>query len=245
MASPSSGEKERADMLKESARVIHIGVNYVVAPKKAMTVDEKLKFQKELSIVGIDAENIKKKREGIAINAFYEGTPLIVETFMNSPNTGQLLIVMPENPNSILFPQIADAVGDIYLKVFTDPKPKACPAKDGCIRKLYSCGEGYPHAFKYIWEKMLGKTTSHLSPFGKPIAGGGLRFVMPPSGDDPVETQVRIESFFSDPKSVWIEVTMKWLQPEKIESGFRATQLCARLNSFLNENVVNFVQAQS
>ncbi len=228
-------------MLKESRRVIHIGLNYVIAPKKPLTVDEKLKFQKELSMIGLEAENTAKKEGGIGIKALYERTPVIVETFMNSPNTGQLLILMPENPDGALFPQIADAVGDIYLKVLTDPKPQAFPARDACIRKLFDCSAEYPHAFKYIWEKMLGRPESDLAPLGGPIAGGGLRFVIPPVGDKPVETEVRVESLLKDPKQLWVEVRMKWLRPEKAEAGFGASELFKRVNDFIDENVVDFM----
>ncbi len=231
-------------MLKESRRVIHIGLNYVIAPKKPLTVDEKLQFQKELSLIGLEAENTAKKEGGIGIKASYEGAAVIVETFMNSPNAGQLLILMPENPNSVLFPQIADAVGDIYLKVFTDPKPQAFPARDGCIRKLFECSAEYPHAFKYIWENMLGRAQSDLSSLGGPIAGGGLRFVIPPVGDDPVEKEIRIESLLKDARQLWVEVKMKWLQPERAEAGFQASELFGRINDFIDENVVNFMMGE-
>ena len=232
-------------MLKNSERVIHIGLNYVVAPKKPLTMDEKLSFQKELSLVGLEAEKAVKKEGGIGIKAFYEGIPVVIETFMNSANTGQLLIVMPKNPNSALFPKIADAVGEIYLKLFSDPKPHVFPARDGCIRKLYDCSAEYPHAFKYIWEKMLGKSSRDLSVLGKPIAGGGLRFVMPPSNDDPVEAQVKIESFLPDPKQLWVECTMKWLQPEKIGEGLRASELYRHINDFIDEKVLGLMLPHS
>jgi hypothetical protein len=231
-------------MLEESRRVIHIGLNYVIAPKRPLTVDEKLRFQKELSLIGLEAENTAKKEGGIGIKALYDGAPVIVETFMNSPNAGQLLILMPENPSVSLFPQIADAVGDIYLKVFTEPRPQAFPARDGCIRKLFDCGAEYPHAFKFIWEKMLGKTQPDLAPLGGPIAGGGLRFVIPPVGDKPVETDVRIESLLKDPTQLWVEVKMKWLKPERAETGFRAAEHFKRLNDFIDENVVEFIQSR-
>ncbi len=171
-------------------------------------------------------------------------TAVIVETFMNSPNTGQLLIVMPENPNSILFPKIAAAVGEIYLRVFSDPKPQVFAQKDGSIRKLYSCSPEYPHAFQYIWEKMLGKSSAELSVLGKPILGGGLRFVMPPTPNEPIETQVRIESFIQDPKLLWVEGTMKWVQPEKVGTSFPASELYSRLNEFIDKNVVKLVSGQ-
>ena len=228
-------------MLIESQRVIHIGLNYVVAPKRPLTVDEKLQFQKELSLIGLEAENTAKKEGGIGVKALYEGAPVIVETFMNSPNTGQLLILMPENPSSLLFPQISDAVGDIYLRIFADPKPQVFPARDGCVRKLYACSAEYPHAFKYIWEKMLGKTQSDLSALGKPIAGGGLRFVIPPLENHPVETQIRIESLLKDPTQLWVEVKMKWLKPEKVETGFQAGALFKQINDFIDEKVAEFM----
>ena len=228
-------------MLVESRRVIHIGLNYVIAPTKPMTVDEKLLFQKELSMIGLEADNTVKKEGGIAIKSLYEGSTVIVEKFMNSPSAGQLLILMPENPNPTLFPQIADAVGGIYSKVFTDPRPQAFPARDGCVRKLFSCGEEYPHAFKYIWEKMLGKTQADLSPLGGPIAGGGLRFVVPPLPDKPVETEVRIESLLKDPKQLWVEVRMKWMQPEKFDNGFKAGNLFKQINDFIDKNVVDLM----
>jgi hypothetical protein len=196
-------------MLVESQRVIHIGLNYVVAPKRPLTVDEKLQFQKELSLIGLEAENTAKKEGGVGIKALYEGSTVIVETFMNSPNTGQLLILMPENVNTSLFPQIADAVGKIYLKVFTDPKPQAFPMRDGCVRKLY--------------------------------AGGGLRLVIPPLPDNPVETEVRIESLLKDPRQIWIEARMKWPQPAKVADGFRAADLFKQINAFIDENVTAFM----
>ena len=228
-------------MFEESSRVIHIGLNYVIAPKKPLTVDEQLKFQKELSMIGLEAENTAKKDGGIGIKSRYEGTTVIVETFMNSPNTGQLLVLMPESPNSSLFPQIADAVGDIYLRLFTDPKPQAFPSRDGCIRKLYACTRQYPHAFQYIWEKMLGKELGDLTPLGDPIAGGGLRFVIPPLQDKLFETEIRIESLLKDPTQLWVETRMKWLKPEQAESGFRAAELFKQINDFIDNNVVRFM----
>jgi hypothetical protein len=228
-------------MLVESQRVIHIGLNYVVAPKKPLTVDEKLEFQKELSLIGLEAENTVKKEGGVGIKSLYEGSTVIVETFMNSPNTGQLLILMPDNVNTSLFPQIADAVGGIYLKVFTDPKPQAFPMRDGCVRKLYSCSPEYPHAFKYVWEGMLGKSQPDLSPLGGPIAGGGLRFVIPALPDKPVETEVRIESLLKDPTQLWVEARMKWPKPDKVESGFKAAELFKQINTFIDENVTAFM----
>ncbi|MBI5119232.1 hypothetical protein HZA56_22420 [Candidatus Poribacteria bacterium] len=231
-------------MLVNTARVIHIGLNYVIAPKRPLTVDEKLAFQKELSMIGLEAEKTAKKEGGVGIKASYEGTTVIVETFMNSPNTGQLLILMPENPNSVLFSKIAEAVGEIYIRIFTDPKPQVFAQKDGSIRKLYSCSPEYPHAFQYIWEKMLGKSPEELSVLGKPILGGGLRFVMPPTPNEPIETQVKIESFIQDPKLLWVEATMKWLQPEEVGTNFPAGELYARLNDFIDKNVAKLMSAQ-
>ena len=228
-------------MLVESQRVIHIGLNYVIAPKKPLTVDEKLQFQKELSMIGLEADNTAKKEGGIGIRSRYENSTVIVETFMNSPNAGQLLILMPENPNTSLYPQIADAVGDIYSRVFTDPKPQAFPTRDGCVRKLFSCNADYPHAFKYIWEKMLGKTQADLTPLGGPIAGGGLRFVVPPVQGKPVETEVRIESLLKDPTQLWVEARMKWLQPDRFDDGFKAGDLFGQINDFIDENVISFM----
>jgi hypothetical protein len=228
-------------MIVESRRVIHIGLNYVIGPKKPLTVDEKLQFQKELSMIGLEADNTAKKEGGIGIKSRYEGSTVIVETSMTSANAGQLLILMPDNPNTSLYPQIADAVGAIYSKVFTDPKPQAFPSRDGCVRKLYSCGPDYPHAFKYIWENMLGKTQADLSPLGGSIAGGGLRFVVPAVAEKPVETEVRIESLLKDPTQLWVEARMKWLQPDKFENGFKAGELFKQINDFIDENVTSFM----
>jgi len=228
-------------MLKESQRVIHIGLNYMITPKNPLTVDEKLRFQKELSLIGLEAENTVKKEGGVGIKAVYEGSTVIVETFMNAPTTGQLLILMPDNVNTSLFPQIADAVGSIYLKVFTNPKPQAFHMRDGCVRKLYECRLEYSHAFKYIWEKMLGKAESDLTPLGGPIAGGGLRFVIPALPDKPVETEVRIESLLKDPKQLWVEAKMRWPKPDKVADGFRAAELFKQMNSFIDENVTGFM----
>jgi hypothetical protein len=228
-------------MLANSARVIHIGLNYQIAPKRPINIEEKLEFQKQLNKIGLEADNIVKKQNGIGIKASYEGIPVVVEDIMNSPNTGQLLILMPENPNGSLFPKVADEIGRIYLEVFKDPKPQVIPAKDGCIRKVYSCKPEYEHAFAYIWEKLLGKSPRDLQAFDKPIQGGGLRFVMPPQPGEFIETQVKIESLLADTKLLWVEVIMKWIQPEKVENRFKAAELYSKINDYLDKNVVSFM----
>ena len=114
----------------------------------------------------------------------------------------------------------------------------------GKIHHLYS---SETHAFKYLWEQRLGQQAQDFHILGnRPVAGGGLRLLMPPhsvDGAEPVSIEVRIESFLRETNKLFVETVFTWPQPRNIvaDEGFRPQELMEQVESFAADDLWNFI----
>jgi len=79
---------------------------------------------------------------------------------------------------------------------------------------------------------------------GKPILGGGLRFVMPPIENDqpePTAIEVKIESFLADPARLYVETQFSWPRPTDNDEFANAPQLLRRVEDYINNTLVKFM----
>lgn len=114
----------------------------------------------------------------------------------------------------------------------------------GKIHHLYS---SETHAFKYLWEQRLGQQPQDFQVLGnRPVAGGGLRLLMPPhpaNGGEPVSIEVRIESFLRETNKLFVETVFTWPQPKNIpaDEGFEPQDLMEQVEHFAANDLWDFI----
>ena len=198
---------------RESRTSIHFSTSYIIArvwrPDKTVAVD----FQKAL---------LENELDFAQTNIW----PNMFKLLRTEPSNLQIkLESLGPQVSSI---QVSSLNPQYDLEMFGKEAAAACDAhqrtwqKGGCqiincsakIQHLYSCRE---HAFKYLWETRLGQVGADLRCLGaRPVAGGGLRLVMPPyaaEGAEPCSIEIRIESFLREQKKLFVETAFTWPRP--------------------------------
>ena len=227
-------------MLPDSRQLIHMGINFVVAPTPSITTQTSLRFQQSLLERGIEFANVTFKEREIAIERQVPTFLQIRVLATQPPQIGQLVIIAPQ-PGSDLELFIKEAETIIQAFHATWATKRQIVASDVALRDLYESST--EHAFQELWERLLGQPKEALSTLGWSIHGGGLRFVVPPNPDDlePVEIELRIESFMQDTKKIWVETIFKWLQPMPPDTPLDAKSRLNRVDKYIEENVIPFV----
>lgn len=197
----------------ETRTSVHFSINYVLAmgsePGKAKTVD----FQKALLDNGLDFSQTNIRGNTFTL---LRSQPSNLTVKIEAPVQHVSSVhVIAQNPSydSEMFLQEASAVMDAYQKSWPAEQYQVIRAM-AKIHHLYS-SEG--HAFKYLWEDRLGQSPQDLVCLGKrPVAGGGLRLIMPPHAVENEQLhsiEIRIESFLHEPRKVLIETIFVWPKP--------------------------------
>lgn len=99
------------------------------------------------------------------------------------------------------------------------------------------------HAFRFLWEKRLRGSEKELDAFHRPVLGGGVRLVIPPTNptaDEP-GAEIRIESFFPDPSKLFVEVLMRW-SVMKVGDSLDPEPILRQADQFLAGEVVDFIR---
>jgi hypothetical protein len=139
-----------------------------------------------------------------------------------------------------LFKKEAEAIVQAFETTWPT-KNRQIISVDAAFRDLYeTSGE---HAFKELWETRLGQTADALAILGHPIAGGGLRLVMPPHPEqsEPLEIELRIESFLQDTKKIWIETQFRWPQPMPPGAPLDPARRLKQVNDYVDNEVLSFI----
>jgi len=227
---------------RESRQSIFFSVNYIMA--SVWTPDKKKVLDFQDALLGSQLEFSESK---CAVRSFElirrEQSPLYVKVASLGPQVSNVAVRSERPAYPIdLFVREADAVYEAYRQIWHKEQVQILRC-DATIRHLYSCAE---HAFKYLWEDRLGQEPQDFHYLGKrPVLGGGLRLVMPPTKEDtePVQIELKIESFFQESQKMFIETLFVWPQPrllpkdKKFDPGFRLQ----RVEKYAINEVCNFV----
>lgn len=232
------------DMYPESRVTIHMGINFVVSPMPTIDMERNLNFQESLVRQGIDFSKVDfKERQILVIRE--APTPLHVKVAALGPPTGQLLILAPHPQRPLsLFVREAEAVIEAFCSTWPEERRQIISC-DATLRDLYEAsGE---HAFQELWETRLGQSRASLEILGRPVLGGGLRFVMPPQADDPdaVQMEVKIESFLRDTKKVFVETQFTWPTPRPPGAAFNPRDRLQQVDAYVDNQVVSFITGGS
>ncbi len=214
---------------RDSRQSIFFSVGYTIASEWPSDTMHRLDFQKAL------AENqLDFPQTSVGVRDFTlvrkEPSALQVQIASVGPRVSSVMVSSDRPAHSLeYFCKEADVVCNAYREMFI--KKECQILRCGVtIRHLYSCED---HAFKYLWEERLGQKPEDFSYLGRPVLGGGLRLVMPPTQDsaEPVQIEIKMESFFRESRKMFIETAFVWPRPRllqkdaKFEPAIRLTEV--------------------
>jgi len=221
-----------------SRKTIHMGVNFVLAPMPAVDSHFSLAFQRFLGETGIEFGRVELQDGQLSIFRD-KPAPLGIKIATGGP-VGQLLIFapLPERPLAAFVAEAEKVVRAFEIAASTGPRQLV--SKDATLRDLFDTGG--VHAFQEIWERFLERTPEVLAMLGKEVLGGGLRFVMPPrEGElDPVQIELKIESFLRDTSKVFFETQFAWPQPSTPGSPIDPGALLASVDEYVQQVASRF-----
>ena len=225
-------------MLVHTRQTVHMGVGCVFAPQPVISPTYALNFQRELSNHGLVFTQTQLPPGTIAL--FRDQKPLEVRVQHVGPGFASLTAIAPQ-PWATLDEFLDDARTAFSSYSATWPgEPLQLVQRECTIRQLYDVAD--EHAFKFLWERRLGKSADELIVFRRPVLGGGLRFFIPPTvpqADEPT-ADVRIESLFADARKLFIELQMKWGVPRMVDR-LDPEPILRETDRFLAEEVVAFI----
>jgi hypothetical protein len=208
-------------------------------PERVKTVE----FQRALLDSGLDFTQTNLYDRGFVLNRV-QASPLQVKLDASGPQLMTLQIVA-QNPQYDLdmFCRDCQAAISSYVKTWPAEHYQVL-SSTAKIHHLYS---SKTHAFQYLWESRLGQRPDDFRTLGnRPVAGGGLRLLMPPhakEGAEPVSIELRIESFLRETNKLFVETVFTWPKPRilKKEEDFAPGQLMESVEQFAAEEVWNFI----
>jgi hypothetical protein len=224
----------------ESCQSIHFGVNFVFAPAPALDPPSAFTFLRNLQDEGVDFPSFN--RSATSLSFIRAENPLDLQLNIVGPQVAQLLL-RAQFPKTGLetFNKEGAAVCKAYLKTWD--RPAQFVVRDAAIHRLYSCDD-CDHAFRYIWEHLLGQRIDDTDYFGKPLWGGGLRFVMPATPQDkpePTGAEVKIESFLPDTSKLFVETHLTWPTPVQEDMFEKCSELMDRVEEYIKTRVLAYV----
>jgi hypothetical protein len=225
-----------------SQQSVYFGVGYVIASEWSSETVKRLDFQRALAENQLD---FPRTSSGARDFTFVrtEQSPLQVKVSSLGPRVSSLSVSSERPVYSLeLFGKEAEAICDAYRQTWLKEQCQILQC-NATVRHLYSCKE---HAFKYLWEDRLGQDPQdfrHLG--GRAVLGGGLRLFMPPLKDDkePLQIEVKIESYLRESQKMLIETLFVWPQPRLLspDAKFDPSFRLRSVESYAAVEVCNFV----
>jgi hypothetical protein len=225
-------------MLQHTRQTVYLGVAYSFSPQPVMDPQHALEFQGQLAKQGLVFSRTQSSTGFLALWRDTKALQVLVRQL--GPGIGSIAAIAAA-PWGSLDEVIEDAnLAFTGYRAAWPGQQVQVIGREVTMRQLYQVAE--QHAFTFLWEKRLRASPAELTAFRRPVLGGGLRFHMVPESPDSEETEidVRIESLFSDPSKLFIELLMKWHRAFVVES-FDAAPLIREADRFLAEEVVDFI----
>jgi hypothetical protein len=227
----------------ESRQTIQRAINFIFAPAPSLEPLKVVDFMKSLQEEGLEFQSSNRSQTRVDLER--TDRPLKLSLGVVGPQVAQILL-SAEDPVSdlILFEKEFDSVCRAYVSVWQQPLQLLL--RDATLTCLYACDD-CDHSFKYLWQHLLGQEGSEFGQLGKPILGGGLRFVMPPTPDEkpePTTVEVKVESFLRDTSKLFVQTQFVWPQPTGSEFFGKSHELLQRIEDYVDKKVIPFIAHQ-
>lgn len=229
-------------MKTQSRMIIHVGINFISAPAPLVSQQTVLLFQQAIMAHGLEYNRVETVKN--AVSLLREApSPLQISVASIEAQMGQLVIVAPQPKVPLdLFIKEAEAAIQAYESAWQVPSRQIVHA-DATIRQLYETTS--QHAFQELWESRLGQSSQALSVFGRPVRGGGLRFVMDPVNEElPAQIEVKVESLLSDTTKIFVETQFTWPIPSAPQTSFNVKERIETMNSYIEAHVQPFISGE-
>lgn len=226
-------------MKPQSRYIIHTGINFLTIPVPIISRATFLAFQQAIFSNGLEFVRVENPPNAIVITR-ESPSPLQISVASLESQIGQIVVLAP-NPKCALdlFMQEAEAVIQSFETVWPAPNRQIIKA-DATIRELYETTSN--HAFEELWETRLGQPPQALAAFGRPIRGGGLRFVLEPLQEEmPAQIEIKIESFLSDTTKIFVETNFNWPLPSSQGSPFGVHDRLTQMNTYIETQIKAFL----
>lgn len=228
-------------MKKFSRQLLDVRVKFLLIPGVPISHQSSLSFQGEIRKAGLDYSSVSLPNNAIVMER-KELSPLRIGVEMAPQQPFCEFEIAAELPKTGIEAFTRDAEAAVSAFQATWPLPARQIVRcDAAIRELHET-EG-EHAFKELWEDVLGQSAKSLQIFGKPIRGGGLRFVLDPnaSDEDPLAIEVKIESFLNDVRKIYVETVFSWIKPRPPNSAIDVAERITQMDKYIQENVQGFI----
>lgn len=202
-----------------------------------------VEFEKALLDNGLDFSQTNLYEKSYVLT---RSQPSQLQIKLESPGPQVMGIqVVSQSPQYDLdmFCRDAEAASTAFLTTWPAKQYQILSAT-GKIHHLYSSDT---HAFKYLWEQRLHQQAGDFRILGnRPVAGGGLRLMMPPhsvNGGPPVSIELRVESFLRETNKLFVETVFTWPQPRNAnaEQGFEPQQYMGEVEQFAANELWDFI----
>jgi len=237
-ASKSLGES----MISHSRQTIHMGINFLFSPVPVINRQSHIRFQQSLIETGVDFKTTSLNQGEIVVNREEPSRLNIRVAALGQPPAAQILIVAPHwGCDVVVFTKEVEAVLRALESTWPSRRRQVLSC-DATFRDLYETSA--EHAFQELWEMRLGQSESALKVLGRPVLGGGLRFVMPANLDDPepLQVEVKIESYLQDTKKIFIETQFAWPAPTPRGTPFDPEKRLSMIDRYVENEVVSFLE---
>ncbi|HOJ33771.1 MAG TPA: hypothetical protein PKY35_10475 [Candidatus Hydrogenedentes bacterium] len=165
-----------------------------------------------------------------------------------SGNTQSIVLFLPdrlvvvEEWVDIPLESFLKKVLEVARRTFDAFELTAFVAQTVTLRTVFSLSD-FQDARAFMLEQICGLTEEKLSSFGRPIGVGGMRFVFPPTPEDPEELHLLVESFRHNVHELFVEV-QAFLANVEIngKSLERIVDNIRRVRAFIDGRVRSFLE---
>ncbi len=227
-------------MILDTRQTIYKGVAFVFTSFVGIEKRANLKFQNALLERGLDF-TATQDSENRLIVIRDKPTVLEIRIELPGPGLGQLAIIGAHGTHhGDLFEREAEAVVQAFNDTWYEASRQILNA-EVTLRDLFE--SSYEHAFQELWMHRLHQPEEALSALGRPVLGGGIRFVMPPLDNEqpPCNIDVKIESYLRDTKKIFVEAQFGWPAPTESGTPMDAPEKLTIADKYVDENVIPFI----
>lgn len=203
---------------RETRTSVNFHLGYVIAMPWVQDRGKGVNFQKALLDAGLEFSQVSSHPNNIRLIR-NEPSHLQIKLDAPAPQLTSMQITSTNPQHDLdMFIHECNAAMAAFQQVSNTPQYQIIRTT-AKIQHVYSLSM---HAFKYLWEKRLGQSSKDFHSLGdRPVAGGGLRLIMPPhakENEEPKSIEVRFESSLRDAKQILIETIFFWPQPRVLQN---------------------------
>ena len=204
---------------RESRTSVHFQLGLVIACPWTTESARTVELQKAMLDQGLEFGQTNTRPGSFVLT---RGEPSHLQVKFETPGpqlTGIQILANNPSYDADLFCRDGSAVLSAYRQIFPVDHLLIIQAT-ARIHHLYS---SQAHAFQYLWETRLNQSGQDFRCLGnRPVAGGGLRLLIPPHAigtEEPRSIEIRIESFLLEQRKLLVDTLFVWPKPRPINAG--------------------------